>query len=275
MTPGLDRDELAARLAVGAYAHAHEYASDSRESIADAAVKMADALLSALSPPASVAPAPYVPNAGDVVSLSIDTGCVRTRVAISGEEYVLLLGTASGGTFPFRNFGLSKFTYLRPATPAEREAAGLPATPAPEASHSSPGGGTSQVGGAAERDAGIVTPASSTPAPEAKRPTCGACGCQDKLHDAGPFNARRCNQPGCGCEDFAPTPPAPSREEAYKALLAFAEVHEAMWDSSLLDVDAVLLRHGWYRGESRQNFLNELRTKALALSRPAATKGGA
>ncbi len=34
-----------------------------------------------------------------------------------------------------------------------------------------------------------------------ERPRC-ACGCVDKLHDAGQPGTRRCNQPGCGCEDF-------------------------------------------------------------------------
>lgn len=39
------------------------------------------------------------------------------------------------------------------------------------------------------------------------RPVCRNCGHIDRLHDATPVNARRCNEPRCSCEDWADARP--------------------------------------------------------------------
>lgn len=42
------------------------------------------------------------------------------------------------------------------------------------------------------------------------RPVCRNCGHIDRLHDAGPFNTRRCNEPRCSCEDYRDAAPTPA-----------------------------------------------------------------
>ena len=118
----LSRDELAARFAVVAYG-APDVGEITQDDLAKHAVTMADALLAALSPPVAVAPATYVPKVGDVVRFS----------PLPHDYIVTRLSPSLGGKFNddgWRDWygGDAPYgcAYLRPATAAERAAAGLP-----------------------------------------------------------------------------------------------------------------------------------------------------
>lgn len=140
----LDREELAARLAVALAGRSDQFSSIS---LADDAVTATDALLARLAAPvadaaprpewvpnagdeyvatvvSTASPAPYVPKVGDVVRHSSDgpsewgvVVCVfydgAPKVAYSRD--LSAISPADG------------WTYIRPATPAERVAAGLDA----------------------------------------------------------------------------------------------------------------------------------------------------
>jgi hypothetical protein len=123
---------LAARFAVADYGAAMP--TGGRGVVATNAVAMADALLAALAskpaaPPPAAAPVAYVPKVGDVVRVGDD----------ALHEYLITRdGAAWGRELPVQDrFDVGNLigplTYLRPATPAERAAAGLSVEPTPEA----------------------------------------------------------------------------------------------------------------------------------------------
>ncbi len=144
---GLDRDDLAARNMVAAI---RTLDAEVRvpPTLADFAVECADALIARLrpatvapvadaapapsaAPPAAPSPAAYVPNVGDVVHglYGDDTLGRITYVAPNGT-----MGRATGfGRNQIPDSFVAFTTDIRPATAAERTAAGLdaPASPAP------------------------------------------------------------------------------------------------------------------------------------------------
>ena len=141
----LDRDELAARcyLAIITPFEGCAPVEDfDYEVLSDTATKAADALLSRLAPAPSpslapspspaASPAPYVPRVGDVVGIDgvAEYGETRVVTKIDGDVFYVRLNT-SGEMICRHAMDLSMLTYLRPATPAERAAAGLPVDEAP------------------------------------------------------------------------------------------------------------------------------------------------
>ena len=67
-------------------------------------------------------------------------------------------------------------------------------------------------------------------------------------------------------------PAATAREEAWKALLAYAECEQSFESPTTEAMYATLARHGWVEGTPPIRFVMDLRAKALALAR---STGGA
>lgn len=125
-----------------------------------------------------------------------------------------------------------------------------------------------------------VPPPAPTPAPEAKRPTVDSAYDRvvavrdylDLLVSIQPETRRitAALAASIGYVLPAPCPPpvagSAEKDEAFKALLAYAECEEAAWGCGELEPTLVL--HGKKRNEHAHEFLKRLRTKALALSRP-------
>lgn len=126
----LDRDELAARFAVAVYGDGNP--TGTREDIADCAVKMADALLARLRPaaPPETTPAAYVPKDGDVVTWGA-CACVYEVSGPAESGYVLVKPRDKRWPCVSPTYVSVWNDSLRPATPAERAAAGLPPAEAP------------------------------------------------------------------------------------------------------------------------------------------------
>ena len=62
-------------------------------------------------------------------------------------------------------------------------------------------------------------------------------------------------------------PAATAREEAWKALLAYAECEQSFEAPTTEAMYATLARHGWVEGTPPIRFVMDLRAKALALAR--------
>ncbi len=270
----LDRDELARDFAL-ALAQGYGF----NEDVASRGVVLADALLAALAsrpalaPPPAAAPVAYVPKVGDYVTWGACV-CVYRVTNVAGQHVKM---TPCDKRWSYASDDeVWCDPSLRPATPAEREAAGIPAAPvaAPVEAKRPTHVRVTGPSNVTHVTVGKVYKVTEWLAGEHPRPRI--------VNDDGDvWNLSTADE--CGgaympkWEPCAPpTPEAPdARGEAFKALLAYAECdHAYCYEKGGVWPD-VFKRHGWDESENSGEWLKVLCARALALSRPAATKGGA
>ena len=217
--------------------------------------------------------AKYEPRVGDVVRPKDERECdaswrivVGVKPTGEGRWYISTKqrdGAPNGADHCADSDNLG-YAYLRPATPEERKAAGI-VEPSPEATRPTHVRITKSASPSSFKDGDVLRVVGwlgDTPSVDID------------CHMGGPYVLYDSKwEPADAPKAPAPGEPAKgeARDEAYKALLAYAECDYATCYSSERDWQEVYARHGWTGGDDSYSWLRGMCVRALSLAKSALT----